>query len=41
MDDKNINLFYNPFTVAPYSVGVLEAYIPLNTEKNSKVVIQK
>lgn len=31
IDSENINFFYNPYTVAPYSDGTLEAYIPLNT----------
>lgn len=41
IDDKNVNLFYNPYTVAPYSEGILEAYIPLNTENIIKLIIQE
>ncbi|MFA9375691.1 MAG: DUF3298 domain-containing protein [Lachnotalea sp.] len=32
IDDKNLNFFYDPNMVAPYSEGSLEASIPLNTE---------
>ncbi len=41
MDDRNINFFYNPYTVAPYSEGILEAYIPLDTKELLKININK
>lgn len=40
IDDKNINFFYNPDTVAPYLKGTLEASIPLNTENIFKLTIK-
>jgi PBP1b-binding outer membrane lipoprotein LpoB len=37
IDDQNINFFFNPYTVAPYSYGTLEADIPLNTDNLIKL----
>lgn len=41
IDGKNVKLFYNPYTVASYSEGTLEAYIPLSTDNIFKIVIQE
>lgn len=41
IDDNNINFFYDPFTVAPYAEGSLEAYLPLNTQDVFKLNIEQ